>query len=55
MRDIHLEHVAPADIEARSMAIIGEELGERTFPPAVSAFIEHARQALSGDSGGEIL
>ena len=33
MRDIHLEHVAPADIEARSMAIIGEELGERTFPP----------------------
>ena len=27
---------------------------ERTFPPAVSAFIEHARQALSGDSDGEI-
>ena len=33
MRDIHLEHVAPADIEARSMAIIEEGLKGRTFPP----------------------
>ena len=33
MRDIHLEHVAPADIEARSMAIIEAGLNGRTFPP----------------------
>ena len=33
MRDIHLEHVAPADIEARSMAIIEAGLKGRTFPP----------------------
>ena len=32
MKKIHLQRVAPADIEARSMEIIGQELGERTFP-----------------------
>ncbi len=40
MRDIHLEHVAPADIEARSMAIIGEELGERTFPSDILPIVK---------------
>ena len=33
MREFHLERVAPADIEARSMEIITQELGDRTFPP----------------------
>lgn len=32
MKKIELQRVAPADIEARSMEIIGQELGERTFP-----------------------
>ena len=32
MKEIHLQRVAPADIEARSMEIIGRELGDRTFP-----------------------
>ncbi|HJB56893.1 MAG TPA: precorrin-8X methylmutase [Candidatus Flavonifractor intestinipullorum] len=33
MREIHLQRVAPAEIEARSMEIITRELGARTFPP----------------------
>ena len=32
MKEIHLQRVAPADIEARSMEIIGRELGDRAFP-----------------------
>ena len=32
MKEIHLQRVAPADIEARSMELIGRELGGRTFP-----------------------
>ena len=32
MKEIQLQRVAPADIEARSMEIIGQELGERIFP-----------------------
>ena len=32
MKEIHLQRVAPADIEARSMELIGQELGERPFP-----------------------
>ena len=32
MKEIQLQRVAPADIEARSMEIIGRELGDRTFP-----------------------
>ena len=32
MKKIELQRVAPADIEARSMEIIGQELGDRVFP-----------------------
>ena len=32
MKKILLQRVAPADIEERSMEIIGQELGERVFP-----------------------
>ena len=32
MKEIHLQRVAPAEIEARSMEIIARELGERQFP-----------------------
>lgn len=32
MKEIHLQQVAPAEIEARSMEIISAELGERSFP-----------------------
>ncbi len=32
MKKIQLHRVAPADIEERSMEIIGQELGERVFP-----------------------
>ena len=32
MKHIELQRVAPADIEARSMELIGQELGERVFP-----------------------
>ena len=32
MKKIQLQRVAPADIEERSMEIIGQELGERVFP-----------------------
>ena len=32
MEHVHLQRVAPADIEARSMELIGQELGGRTFP-----------------------
>ena len=32
MKKIQLQRVAPADIEARSMEIIGQELGDRVFP-----------------------
>ena len=33
MKQVELQRVAPADIEARSMEIIQQELGGRTFPP----------------------
>ena len=33
MKEIHLQRVAPADIEARSMELIAQELGDRVFPP----------------------
>ena len=33
MKEIHLQRVAPADIEARSMELIAQELGDRAFPP----------------------
>ena len=32
MKKVELQRVTPADIEARSMEIIGQELGERVFP-----------------------
>ena len=32
MKEIHLQRVAPADIEARSMELIARELGDRVFP-----------------------
>ncbi len=32
MKKVKLQRVAPADIEARSMELIRQELGERTFP-----------------------
>ena len=32
MKKIQLQRVAPADIEERSMEIIGQDLGERVFP-----------------------
>ena len=32
MKEIHLQRVAPADIEARSMELIAQELGDRVFP-----------------------
>ena len=32
MKKVELQRVAPADIEARSMEIIGQELGGRVFP-----------------------
>ena len=32
MKKVELQRVAPADIEARSMEIIGQELGDRVFP-----------------------
>ena len=32
MKEIQLQRVAPADIEARSMELIAQELGERVFP-----------------------
>ena len=32
MEHVHLQRVAPADIEARSMELIEQELGGRTFP-----------------------
>ena len=32
MKKVELKRVAPADIEARSMEIIGQELGDREFP-----------------------
>ena len=32
MKKVQLQRVAPADIEARSMEIIGQELGDRAFP-----------------------
>ena len=32
MKEIQLQRVAPADIEARSMELITQELGERVFP-----------------------
>ena len=32
MKEIQLQRVAPADIEARSMELIAQELGERSFP-----------------------
>lgn len=32
MKKIHLQRVAPADIEARSMELIAQELGDRVFP-----------------------
>ena len=32
MKKIQLQRVAPADLEERSMEIIGQELGERVFP-----------------------
>ncbi len=33
MREVHLQQVSPAGIEAQSMAVITRELGGRTFPP----------------------
>ena len=32
MKEIQLQRVAPADIEARSMELITQELGDRVFP-----------------------
>ena len=32
MKKVELQRVAPAEIEARSMEIITQELGERVFP-----------------------
>ncbi|WP_297289077.1 precorrin-8X methylmutase [uncultured Flavonifractor sp.] len=42
MKKIELQRVAPADIEARSMEIIGEELGDRVFPADQLPIIKRA-------------
>ena len=42
MKKIHLQRVAPADIEARSMELIAQELGERVFPPDQLPVIKRA-------------
>ncbi len=40
MREIHLQRVAPAEIEARSMEIIASELGERDIPAPQLAVVK---------------
>ncbi len=42
MKKIELQRVAPAEIEARSMEIIGEELGDRVFPADQLPIIKRA-------------
>ncbi|WP_130869524.1 precorrin-8X methylmutase [Intestinimonas massiliensis (ex Afouda et al. 2020)] len=42
MKKIQLQRVAPADIEARSMEIIGRELGDRVFPADQLPIIKRA-------------
>ena len=42
MKKIELQRVAPAEIEARSMEIIGEELGNRVFPADQLPIIKRA-------------
>ena len=42
MKKIELQRVAPADIEARSMEIIGQELGDRVFPADQLPIIKRA-------------
>ena len=42
MKQIHLQRVAPADIEARSMELIAQELGDRVFPPDQLPIIQRA-------------
>ncbi|MBM6925429.1 precorrin-8X methylmutase [Pseudoflavonifractor phocaeensis] len=42
MKKIHLQRVAPADIEARSMELIAQELGERVFSPEQLPVIKRA-------------
>ena len=40
MREIHLQRVAPAEIEARSMELIAAELGERDIPALQLAVVK---------------
>ena len=40
MREIHLQRVAPAEIEARSMELIAAELGERDIPAPQLAVVK---------------
>lgn len=42
MKKVELQRVAPAEIEARSMEIIGEELGNRVFPADQLPIIKRA-------------
>ena len=42
MKKVELQRVAPADIEARSMEIITQELGERVFPADQLPIIKRA-------------
>ena len=42
MKKVELQRVAPAEIEARSMEIIGEELGDRVFPADQLPIIKRA-------------
>ena len=42
MKKIELQRVAPAEIEARSMEIIGQELGDRVFPADQLPIIKRA-------------
>ena len=42
MKKIELQRVVPAEIEARSMEIIGEELGDRVFPADQLPIIKRA-------------
>ena len=42
MKKVELQRVAPADIEARSMEIIGQELGDRVFPADQLPIIKRA-------------
>ena len=53
MKHIELQRVAPADIEARSMELIGQELGERVFPAEQLSLI-HIFAGMTGSAEVDI-